>query len=273
MFSLLSPNPSRSSRPLQRVERFSHSTTKNALVIGLNYYNTDHFESGSVIDANKIADDLKLRFFFDVKLLTDSPAKGVSKHDVKSAFDELLEGSNYGDIMYLYFSGQSSPGIPMILSNGSMSREEIQSDLLHALPKGVTLFMMFDCSYSGGMGLRYRFDDVSSGPEKSLPNAQYRLNLQPERWVPKSKAYENLAAEETVTTVLFLSHSYKRGLMTSSYLDSLDRVYSHALSLSMLLAHLSAHYNANHCFVASTIESGQYIDLNVPIGRILSAPL
>jgi hypothetical protein len=273
MFSLLNQIPSRSSRLLHRVERFAHTTVKKALAIGINYYESDNIEAGSISDANKFADDLKLRFFFDVTLLTDSPSKILSRKDVFTAFDELLTGTDHGDILFIYFSGRSSAGNPMILSDGHVSRDELHSELLQALPTGVTLFMMFDSSYSNGLGLRYRFDDISVGPVKSLPSAQYRLAASPDKWTPKSRAFENLEAEETITSVIFLTHPGSRGLMTSSYLETVDRVYSHSLSLSMLLASLSAHYQANNCLLTSSIESGQYIDLNVPLGRLLAAPL
>lgn len=273
MFSLLNQIPSRSNRLLYRSERLARSTVKKALVVGLNYYNTNHFEAGSVSDANKFADDLKLRFFFDVRVISDSPAKTVTKKDIFLAFEDLLTGVDDGDILFIYFSGQSFADNPMVVADGLVSREDIHSELLQALPKGVTMFIMFDCSYSNGLGLRYRFDDISAGPIKSLPSAQYRIAAMPEKWAPKSKAFENLEAEETVATAIFLSHPGIRGLMTSSYLETVDRVYSHSLSLSMLLASLSAHYHANNCSLTSSIESGQYLDLNVPLGRLLAAPL
>lgn len=276
MYSLFESPPAQRPNHAYSREVSNQFPKKKALVIGLNYFGTPQFESGAVLDAQSVADAYKLQLqVTDTLLILETPSLPIQKSQILEGIDTLLEGSENGDVLFLYYAGKSARDVAMIFGDGSViTCEELKSCLIEPLPLGVTLFAVFDSSFMG-LGLRYTFEDASNGPAQSIAAGPRRICSSPDKWVHASKETESLLLAEAHTSVVILSHSSaaNRGLLTWAFLKSIERNYSHSLSLAQLMTHIRATCNANGCFEPPKIESGQYIDLAVPFGRLVCAPI
>lgn len=286
MWSLFSePSQPRAAAYVRGAEQALRPARKRALVIGLNYFGSPLQTHGCLDDASSVADALKLRLHVtDTRLLQDAPGSApVTRAVIFDAFDWLLAGAERGDVLFLHFSGRSASAMAplasaspsaLVLSDGAISISELRSALLDPMPIGVTLFAVFDSGFRG-LGLRYRFEDASSGPKASVAAAGRRLASAPQLWTAGATATELTQEAETSASVVLLCDgpNPSRGLLTFSFLQALERVYAYSLTLAALLASVRATFAANGCASAPVLESGQLLELGVPLGRLLAAPL
>jgi hypothetical protein len=148
--------------------------------------------------------------------------------------------------------------------------DEIKSSLFDPLPPGATLILIFDCGINS-LGLRFECVDKSIGPPQSQIKLGRKISSYPLKWKSTTHLKENIHVSETSSCVLAFSSS-KRSL-TWAFLQSLDQVYAYSLSLTMMLSMMRAHMEANDEKGDLRLESGQYIDMNVPFGRIIGSPI
>jgi hypothetical protein len=231
------------------------SPTKRALIVGLNYVRSPLQISGCIEDAHKVADVLKSRLHVtDRQVICDAPTESkVTRSIFLGALDDFLIGVDCGDVIFFHFSGSSSQGRLFLNEEESVSLEEVQSSLLDPLPIGVTLFIILDCGLTEGFGLRFRFEGTSSGP----------------------KGYENIEVSETSTSVVVLSHPDMscRGSISRSFVDYIERVYLYSITLESMLNNARDSVISKNSRKAPRLESGQLIDLAVPFGRLVAAPI
>jgi hypothetical protein len=271
MYSLFD-SPTARGRRAQTSTLQQHVSRKRSLVIALNYWNSNpQLQHQECARALRKAFALNLHVT-DVQLVEDSVTKGVSKHEVLQAIDTLLAGCHAGDVLFFHLVGRSFEN-GFLLTDESISFDEIKSSVVEPLPIGVTLLCVLDCQTSKGMNMRYVFTDESLGPKTSIPCDGRRISNCIEKWKQNCKEEENVEAADTAASVVVLRQASSAGLLSWCLSKCLDDVYPHSLPLAQVLMHVRAHSFANGEHAPPILESGQHMDARVPIGRLVSAPI
>ena len=146
---------------------------KKALLIGINYINTQNELNGCINDVLAIKDRISSNGFNDITLLTDNTIVKPTKNNILNAFKNLLINSSAGDLLFFIYSGHGSYTLDrngdettrydqMIIpldSNGIID-DELKQIIQTSLKPGVTLFGLFDSCFSGSvLDLRYQYMD------------------------------------------------------------------------------------------------------------------
>jgi hypothetical protein len=175
------PNPERTTRKTDPRYR------RKALIVGINNYpDPDSRLNGCVNDAVDIYDTLLICGFPKTrrKLLLDEKA---TKANILNGLDDLIEGSEKGDVLVFYYSGHGSQVPDMDAEEPDQLDEVlipwdydfdngvyITDDELHAifskLPDGVRMDVILDCCFSGTatrslsrVGLGEKIESLTSG--------------------------------------------------------------------------------------------------------------
>ncbi|KAI9330087.1 peptidase C14, caspase domain-containing protein [Obelidium mucronatum] len=157
---------------LNRGVAFAHGH-KKALLIGINYAGTDHALKGCIADVKHMQQFLishrgykneKTSMIFMSDEAVGEHHKPTFKNLV-AGFQWLVSGNRPGDSLFLHYSGHGaqmksathpSGQIDCLVPLDYQTAGCIDSDLLHkflvhALPTGVKLTVIFDCCHSGTM--------------------------------------------------------------------------------------------------------------------------
>lgn len=154
--------------------------SKKALFIGINYTNTPYQLNGCINDINNCSGFLSNKFGLNlndstkVKFITDLTSSKPTKANILSAFNWLLQGVKSGDTLFLHYSGHGTQVndlnkdeidkkdeciVPLdFTTSGFIVDDDIYTNLVTKVPKGVKLFAVLDCCNSGsGMDLKYNY--------------------------------------------------------------------------------------------------------------------
>ena len=270
MFSLFSSPSSdavrlrRSAAATSEARRTSYQDTtrrtsqKKALIIGLNYFGTDNQCLGCIENSNTFSACLKRKLHVtDSTILHDFDQK-ITKTTIFNAIDEISVGCDRGDIIFVYFAGQSLNDALIISETESITLEEIQEAILEPLPRGVTVVFVLDCGIEK-LGLRHCYSD------KRKHNSRESLITHD----------ENMTIPETHSSIIAISHGDKssRGVLTTSFIKCIEQEYTHTLKMSRFLEMMMNDFVTKFVHVSPKFEFGQLIDIAVPFGRIVAAPI
>lgn len=151
-------------------------TTKKALLIGINYINTQYALSGCIDDTNRMKLLLEKRGFNTFEILTDLTYVKPTKQNILDKFKELIIKAVSGDILFVYFSGHGSYTFDrsgdetdgkdeMIFSSDlqGVLDDELNSILSNHMKREVTIICLFDSCHSGTMlDLKYNYLDSNN---------------------------------------------------------------------------------------------------------------
>jgi len=152
-------------------------STKKALLVGINYVNTDNALNGCIHDAENIAS--RLVGFKTISMLTDYTTMKPTKANIVREFTKLVSGAVSGDCLLFAFSGHGSQvndkngdeadgkdeGL-FTLDNKLIVDDELNLIIRRYLKPGVTLFVLTDCCHSGTvMDLKYNYIDYLENPK------------------------------------------------------------------------------------------------------------
>ena len=145
--------------------------TKKALLVGINYPNTDHELNGCVNDAMLMSDMITTHFgFTDAKnrrMLTDASATTAN---ILERLEWLVSDSKPGDVLFFHYSGHGSQIInqnyndPDFYTDGldevicpididwrdKVIKDDDLKEIFDKVPDGVNLTVILDCCHSGG---------------------------------------------------------------------------------------------------------------------------
>ena len=154
----------------------SQEINKNfkALMIGINYRNTNNELRGCINDVNSLK-----KFFNEehkvtndnILTLTDDTLLKPTRNNILEKYKELLINSEKGDILYFTYSGHGSytfdrngdeldskDELLVSIDNRGITDDELKEIAEQYLKEEVTLFVLFDCCHSGTLlDLKYRY--------------------------------------------------------------------------------------------------------------------
>lgn len=149
---------------------------KKALLVGINYINTEYALSGCIDDTNRIKDVLTQKGFKITEQLTDLTSSKPTKQNILNELKNMIINAMSGDILFFYFSGHGSntydvggdetDGMDeMIISSDlqGILDDDIRSIISSNLKKDVTLIGLFDSCNSGTMfDLKFNYLGVNN---------------------------------------------------------------------------------------------------------------
>ena len=158
---------------IQAIENnYQVSNKKRALLVGINYLNTNYTLNGCINDANYLNNRISKKFD-EIKILTDekTSADKPTKNNIINQLITMLDSSNTGDVCFFSYSGHGSymddknndekdnQDEVLVSSNLEyVSDDEIKDIIDKHLKSGVTLFLLMDCCHSGTLlDLKYRY--------------------------------------------------------------------------------------------------------------------
>ncbi|EQC27990.1 hypothetical protein SDRG_14265 [Saprolegnia diclina VS20] len=151
-------------------EYHNASSTKKALFIGINYYNTEAELRGCVKDVENLSNFVHEKCGFPTntmrKLTDDGNGYALpTRANILSGMRWLVQGAKAGDSLFFHFSGHGSQeedangdeadGMDETIcpvdyaTAGMISDDEMHALLCAPLPAGVKLTAIFDCCHSG----------------------------------------------------------------------------------------------------------------------------
>lgn len=147
--------------------------SKKALLIGINYIDTENELYGCINDVGSLKDRISNNGFTDITVLTDYTILKPTKNNILNAFKNLLLNSSAGDLLFFVYSGHGSYTLDrngdektgydqMIvpLDLNMIIDDELKQIIQTNLKSNVTLFAMFDSCFSGSvLDLRYQYMD------------------------------------------------------------------------------------------------------------------
>lgn len=146
---------------------------KNALLIGINYINTNNQLYGCINDTNLIKERLYQNNFNNINIITDLTDIKPTRNDILNALKKLLIDSKEGDLLFFLYSGHGSytldtnkdetTGYDQIIIPVDLEPiidDELKSIIQTNLKENVTLFALFDSCFSGSvLDLKYQYLD------------------------------------------------------------------------------------------------------------------
>lgn len=167
--------------------------SKKALLIGINYFNTENQLFGCLNDETNMCTMLTLHYGFkNIRVLRDDvPGALPTRANILSGIDWLVKDAKAGDQLVFCYSGHGTQesdrngderdGLdeaicPSDFENGMINDDLLKQRLVNKVPKGATLFCEFDCCHSGTiLDLRYNVKCDLSKPVQS----SYSLTFDP----------------------------------------------------------------------------------------------
>ena len=194
---------------------------------------------------NQLKITFKLKFHYDSRI--------VSEENVLEGLDWLLNEAHEKDVFVIHICGVCKT-----------------LDLMHILenisPK-VTVFVSWEQGKE--IGLRYKFLDDSSGldvPQKTSFGILDNLN----QWKPHVLESENTKISEMCGASIVLVG--KNGL-TKLLNFIFSTIYIYNINFAELLSKIKSLQRCNKYEGNIFIETSKYVDIEVPVGRYLSAPI
>lgn len=176
----------------------SQEINKNfkALMVGINYRNTNSELRGCINDVNSLKkflnEDHKVSND-NILTLTDDTSLKPTRDNILEKYKDLLINSEKGDILYFTYSGHGSytfdrngdeldgkDELLVSIDNRGITDDELKKITDQYLKEGVTLFVLFDCCHSGTLlDLKYRYLTTSDYNEVIIndKNTQAKGNI------------------------------------------------------------------------------------------------
>lgn len=239
---------------------------RKALLIGINYYETQYKLSGCITDVESLNN--KFCSSYDIKMITDLTNKKPTRSVILSEFTALLESANSGDTVLFTFSGHGS-------HTTDLNREEIDgqdemiisSDLQYIidddfktiihqkLKTGATLIALFDSCHSGTiLDLKYSYPSYTTSVSTSLNTIDTNGNV-----ILISGCLDNQTSAEADIVEGKVS-----GAMTWSLLETLKR-YPTGLTWNTLLINMQKMLKSYGFNQIPQLSSGRPLNTSSPI--------
>lgn len=206
---------------------------KKALLIGINYTNTDSALSGCINDIYNIRDYLLQSAGYLQDNITILSDKDISptRNAIETYISWLVSGNNPEDVLFFHFSGHGSfirdtssdetdrrdeVLVPIdYRTRGFISDDWLFTNLVCAVQPGVTLWAFIDACHSGSvLDLRHNFFSLCSPKESKLPSS-----YDPKKWTEKY-LYRPEKSREVSSTVAMFSGALDPEYAEDAYINN-----------------------------------------------------
>ena len=249
---------------------------KFALIVGINYVNTNYALDGCINDANKIKQFIDAYAYKtnNIVLLTDETEDKPTKHNIIKSFKNLLLNAVSGDTLVFMYSGHGTYTtdingdeldgfdemiIPIDATNpqSCIIDDEFKTIIDAYLKSGVKLFILMDCCFSGTiLDLKYNYIDDNNF-DKTTVNA--KSNETNGAVIVFSASTDNQTGVELIITENG-TPTYG-GALTLSFLQCISEK-GDAISIQQLLEGMREILTDKKCKQTIQISSGNLVDIS-----------
>lgn len=236
-----------------------------ALIIGINYLNTQNELYGCINDANNLQNYLINKYNFSTNnlcLLTDNTIIKPTKQNILKKYKDLLINAKPGEKLFFTYSGHGSfktdinndeidkkDELLITIDSQAISDDELKTIIDENLPDDVTLFVIFDCCHSGTlMDLKYNY---LSGNEDLVINEK----------ISETKSNVFLISgcfDEQTSADAYIDNKFQ-GALTWSLLKTINENTN--LTWKDLLINMRTLLNPRYSQIPQ-LSSGKLIDIN-----------
>lgn len=208
---------------------------KKAVLIGINYKNTDLQLRGCINDVKNIHQVLSDNFEFEkdnIKVLTEEDSISPTKTNIIEQIVWLTKEAKQGDTLFFFYSGHGSyvrdesgdelDGKDEVLvpldyeSQGYISDDLLFSYLLTPLESGVKVFVMMDCCHSGTLlDLKYNLNSVATLKKQNKPTKYI-----PSDWADRYSLFQDNNKLRPNCDVVLLSGCMDHQFSNDAYLKN-----------------------------------------------------
>lgn len=236
---------------------------KKAVLVGINYKNSDLQLRGCINDVRNMTQMLTTNFGFEkdnMKILTEEDSVTPTKTNIIENIVWLTKDTKPGDTVVFYYSGHGSyvkdttndeiDGKDEVLvpldydTQGYISDDMLFSYLLLPLQAGVRVFLMTDCCHSGTLfDLKYNLNSMSTHKTQEKPTT-----YEPDQWLDRYMMYQDNNKLRPICDVVLISGCMDHQYSNDAYLN---KTFQGALT---------------YCFletVKGVIENSNWSDKNV----------
>jgi len=252
----------------QEEEKIINNIELKALIIGINYLNTENELYGCINDTNHLQNYLSNKYNFtsnNLCLLTDTTIVKPTKQNILKKYKDLLINAKPGEKLFFTYSGHGSymqdlnndeldkkDELLITIDNQYISDDELKTIIDEYLPDGVNLFVIFDCCHSGTlMDLKYNY---LAGNEDLIINETIKET--------KSNVFLISGCFDSQTSAdAFIDNKFQ-GALTWCFLKTLNE--NNNLTWKDLLINMRTLLHLKYSQIPQ-LSSGKMIDINSPI--------
>ena len=164
---------------------------KKALLIGINYLNTEYELSGCISDVEKMKLFLETKGFNQFDMMTDLTEIKPTRENIFTKISQFIGNSVDGDLLFIHFSGHGSytydtngdevdGNDELIVTSDSsyIMDDELKLVLKQFCKKNVTVFGLFDSCHSGTMmDLKYNYNYTDNTYFENAKNDECNGNI------------------------------------------------------------------------------------------------
>ncbi len=246
------------------------------LHIGINYKGTEYELSGCLNDVDNLNQYLRNNFDYSktqVKIINDNTTDKPTRQNILNACKWLLTDVNSDSKLFIHYSGHGShirdrsgdeidhqDEVICPIDNTFITDDELKKILVNPLPKGASLWALFDCCHSGtvlDLRFRYNINLRPRGPEYNI--------LSDNHYKPtKGKVVLFSGCKDNQTSADAWEVGEFQGAMTYSFLKTLKTLKAHGkpLSYKNLMKYLLVFIKSRGYSQIPRISSGQFLNLN-----------
>lgn len=218
---------------------------RTALLVGINYRNTENELNGCYNDVVNVAQYLRLNLGYDpaaITMLTDGNRGSVfaesvapTRKNIITGLAALVAGMVAGDEAIFHYSGHGTLirdtngdeatgydsclcpldyAAPSSAGGGMITDDEIRTLLVNRVPSGARLYVILDCCHNGtGCDVRYKYEDFSMLLRPPSPG---RAAI----WRTQQKAFSNGKYTNTTGEVFMISGSRDEQTSADAYINN-----------------------------------------------------
>ena len=224
----------------------SRPPRRTALLVGINYINTDNELNGCYNDIVNVGQYLRSTLGYDpaaISMITDGnrTAAGTAstlpptRQNILAGMAALVDGMVAGDEAIFHFSGHGSLvrdtngdeltgydsclcpldyNAPSSAGGGIITDDEVGALLVNKVPRGARLYVILDCCHNGtGCDVRYKYEDYSMLIRPPSPG---RAAV----WRTQQKAFASSKYTETAGEVFMISGSRDEQTSADAYINN-----------------------------------------------------
>jgi hypothetical protein len=250
---------------------------KKAILIGINYINTQHQLYGCINDTINIKDLLQNKFDYNIfNILTDNTNKKPNKFNIINELTNLLVNANNGDNLFFLYSGhgtytidlnndetdgQDELIVPLDATDtkSCILDDEINSIIMKNLKVGVNLFMLFDSCFSGTVAdLKYNYL-TSVSEETDFITINPTAQDTPSQVIMISGCRDEQTSADAY--VNYFNNNINAGAMTYSFLQTIHQLGVN-ISLKTLIENMRKILKDNGFSQIPQLSSGTRLDIS-----------
>jgi metacaspase-1 len=268
-------------RQLAELRAVRTTPSKFALLVGINYKNTEHQLFGCINDALNIKALLQNQYNYEnnnIRLLTDDTQMKPTRQNILNELTKMLEQSIQGDKLVFSFSGHGSQildksgdeldGLDELIIPIDLKYildDELKAILDKHLKEGVELFALIDSCHSGtALDLKYNYLD-SENSENSE-----NITINPNVNETKGQAIMISGCSDPQYSIDALledasGNTTNAGAMTFAFLHSLEHFNYTNVSYKNLVLKMRELLNEAQLTQIPQLSSGKLINIETQV--------